>query len=247
MPPRRILVFGGTGEARALAAELLAAGFAPITSLAGVTRQPQLPPGEVQIGGFGGTAGIAAFVKRNDIAALVDATHPFAERISRHACSAASDAGIPCLRLERPAWVAEAGDNWIDVPGTAQAVAALPRDARVMVTVGRKAIASFFGRDDLKGVVRMIEAPPLPVPEGWTLLLERPPFQLESELALLHKHRIGYLVAKNSGAPSVTAKILAARQKQIAVVMIARPDKPKVPAFHAAKALVAALQQKLSP
>src|SRR5436309_1815209 len=148
MPGERILIFGGTAEARALAAALVEAGFKVVTSLAGVTTSPNLPEGEIRIGGLGGSAGIAAYALRENIAAIVDATHPFAAQISRHAHLAAVDRGLPCLRLERPAWRAETGDHWIEVPGMTQAVLVLPPSSRVMLTVGRKDLGLFLARQD---------------------------------------------------------------------------------------------------
>ena len=247
MPGERILVFGGTGDARLLAGALIEAGFAVITALAGVTSAPLLPPGEIHRGGFGGKAGISAFVARGGIAAIVDATHPFAVQISRHACGAAADRGIPYLRLERPPWVAEPGDRWIEVHSMEAAVAALPQAARVMLTVGRKELHLFLARPDLAGIARMIEEPAAELPAGWTLILERPPFSVESERQLIGKYRIGYLIAKNSGGEDTRAKLIAARERKIPVVMVARPVKPDGPSFRSADDLIPALRRMLYP
>jgi precorrin-6A/cobalt-precorrin-6A reductase len=238
---RRVLIFGGTGEARELAALLLRQGYDVITSLAGVTAEPLLPEGKLVRGGFGGAPGIAAFAKREGIAAIVDATHPFAARISAHAHDAARERGIPYLRLERPAWVAAEGDNWLMVSGIAEGVAAIPSQARVMLTIGRKAASAFLARRDLGGVARMIERPDGPMPDGWTLVLERPPFTPEREMALFDAHRVTVLVCKNSGGDQTRAKLVAAREKHVPVIMLARPAKPAAMTFADARQLSAAL------
>lgn len=247
MRAERILILGGTGEARGLAQELIDEGFPVVTSLAGVTASPHLPIGDVRRGGFGGKTGLVKYISDENIRAIADATHPYAAQISRHAHAAAQATGIPYLRLERPPWLAEATDRWIDVASVADAMAALPSGARPFVTIGRKEIAPFFARADLEGVVRMIEAPGVAVPPGWALIQARPPFSLESEIRLIEQHRITHLVAKNSGGEATWAKLIAAREKHIPVVMVARPDKPVASSFATAETLALALRRMLSP
>lgn len=246
MPAERVLILGGTNEALRLAKALTDEGFRAVTSLAGITASPHLPVGEVRRGGFGGEAGLADYVRGNNIRAIADATHPYAAQISRHAHGAAQSAKVPYLRLERPPWRAEPVDCWIEVASVADAVAALPRNARAFVTIGRKEVTPFFARPDLQGVARMIEAPRVAVPAGWIVIQARPPFSLDDEVRLLEHHRITHLVAKNSGGELTRAKIIAAREKKIPVVMVARPDKP-APSYSSAGALIAALRQLLSP
>ncbi|HEY5597626.1 MAG TPA: cobalt-precorrin-6A reductase [Kiloniellales bacterium] len=226
MPGKRILILGGTGEARALAGRLIDAGQDVVTSLAGVTQAPHLPKGEVRRGGFGGPQGLAAYLRDGGFEILIDATHPFAAQISRHAAEAAKACGLPIYRLERPAWVAEEGDHWIGVPNIAAAVAALPADARVFLTIGRKEVAPFLARADLTGVMRMIEAPEKAPPPRWHLILARPPFTIAGERELMAANRITHVVSKNAGGEETRAKLIAARETKIPVVMIARPAKP---------------------
>lgn len=241
MPNRRILVLGGTSDANVLAKELLKSGFDVVTSFAGVTENPVLPVGEIRVGGFGGEDGLFDYLKAEGFAALADATHPFAAQISRHGFNAAGRAGIPYLRLERSAWTPLPADNWISVPDTEAAVAALPYAARGMLTIGRKEIAPFLAREDLSGVARMIEKPIFDLPANWALVLARPPFSVEAERELLAFHKITHLVTKNAGGKLTVAKLMAARAQRIPVVMIERPQKPPAPAFGSAPALVAAL------
>ncbi|MBC8038894.1 MAG: cobalt-precorrin-6A reductase [Rhizobiales bacterium] len=243
----RILVLGGTGEAREVAQALVDDGFHIVTSLAGVTASPHLPVGEVRRGGFGGEAGLKNYIKRENISAIVDATHPYAAQISRHAQGAARTAGVPYLRLERPPWRAGPSDSWTEVATVADAVAALPSGARPFVTIGRKEIAAFFARADLDGVARMIEAPGVAVPPGWTLIQARPPFDVKREASLLESHRITHVVAKNSGGELTYAKLVAARERKIPVVLVARPGKPMAPTVSTVKALIPALRGMLSP
>jgi precorrin-6A/cobalt-precorrin-6A reductase len=243
----RILILGGTGDARALASVLAAEGFSVITSLAGVTENPLLPEGEVRRGGFGGVSGLMDYLRGEDIAAVADATHPFAQRMSEHAEAACRETGLPLLRLERPAWKAEAGDRWTTVSSVAEAAASLPGRSRALVTIGRKEIAPFLAREDISGVARMIEPPGLPLPARWTLLLQRPPFTVEAERRLMGEHAITRLVTKNAGGTATEAKLVAARVLGIPVTMVQRPLKPAVQTFDTAEELAAAVRGLLSP
>jgi precorrin-6A/cobalt-precorrin-6A reductase len=247
MRRERILILGGTGEARELAPMLAAQGFSVITSLAGVTENPLLPEGEVRRGGFGGIAGLADYLRREGIAMVADATHPFARQMSVHAEQACREAGLPLLRLERRAWRPEAGDRWTSVSSVAEAATSLPRGSRALVTIGRKEIAAFLAREDISGLARMIEPPDLPLPAGWTLLLQRPPFGLAEERKLMGEHAITRLVTKNSGGAATEAKLVAARELGISVTMVQRPHKPEVQTFETAKELAAAARRLLSP
>ena len=243
----RILILGGTGEARQLAAGLLAKGFDVISSLAGVTENPLLPDGLVRRGGFGGVAGLVAYLEAERITAIVDAAHPFAAQISAHAHAAAGVTGIPLLRLERPSWQAQDGDAWTVVPAVSAAIAALPTGTRALVTIGRKEIGGFFARRDIGGVARMIEEQAQPAPPGWTVILQRPPFTAEQEVALITHHAISHLVTKNSGGTETEAKITAARALALPVIMVARPLKPSTETFTSAAELGLALMAKLLP
>ena len=234
-----ILILGGTGEAVHLAGLLVAAGYDVVTSLAGVTANPVVPAGRLRRGGFGGAAGLARYVAEEGIALVVDGTHPFAAQISRHA----AEVDVPLLRLERPAWAVEA--NWTVVNSTAEAVAALPSGARALVTIGRKEVVGFFGRNDISGVARMIE--PVKAPANWMVLLGWPPFTLEDELALLGRHGISHLVSKNAGGAQTFAKIVAAREKNLPVIMVQRPPKPAVQSFESASDVAASLRLTISP
>ena len=242
MPNKRILVLGGTSDARTLAAELIAAGYETVTSLAGVTEAPVMPKGEVRVGGFGGEEGLYAYLRDGNFAALADATHPFAAQISQHGFNAAKRAGLPYLRLEREQWQPAAGDHWIGVLNIPGAVAALPPDSRVMLTIGRKEIAPFLERGDISGVARMIEISPIPMPANWQVILARPPFSFKAESDLLTKHSITHLVTKNAGGAQTEAKLAAARALGLPVILIARPVKPKGQTFASAPALVTALK-----
>ena len=242
MRSKRILILGGTSDARLLAQELVAAGHEPVTSFAGVTQTPSLPTGEIRVGGFGGEEGLYAYLKSESFAAVADATHPFAAQISQHGFNAAKRAGIPYLRLERDAWTPGPGDRWIGVTNIVDAVNFLPAGARVMLTIGRKEIAPFLARGDITGIARMIENPTLPLPSNWHLILARPPFGFEDERNLLSTQHISHLVTKNAGGPQTEAKLQAARALNLPVIMIARPSKPKGQTFTSAAALAAALR-----
>lgn len=229
-PARKVLVLGGTGEARALSGLLAREeGITAITSLAGRTGAPQPPAGEWRRGGFGGSDGLAAFLRREAIKLVADVTHPFAATMSRNALAACRRTGIAYVRLERPAWTPGPGDTWREVETVAAAAAALPIGARAFLTIGRSDIARFFERGDTRILARMIEPPAIALPPHVEILLARPPFGLEAELALLRGRGIDVLVCKNSGGEATRAKLAAARKLNLPVIMIRRPEKPDAP------------------
>lgn len=219
----RILILGGTAEARALAGRLVGMGHEVVTSLAGRTQTPKLPQGNVRVGGFGGIAGLETYLRAAHIERVVDATHPYAGTISANAVAAARGSGIPLVRLMRPAWEPEMGERWTMVESFSEAAAALPAGARVLVTTGHAELGRFLERNDCRLVVRLIERPGEPVPGHAKLILARPPYTLADELALMRGEAITHLVSKNSGGEQTRAKLEAARQLGIEVVMIARP------------------------
>jgi precorrin-6A/cobalt-precorrin-6A reductase len=239
MPPK-ILILAGTQEARLLANRLVRDGYDVTSSFAGVTENPLLPDGNMRKGGFGGVDGLRSYLADENIDVLIDATHPFAAVISAHA----AEAFPQVLRLERAAWTALKSDHWIDVADNEAALAALPFEAHVMLAIGRKEVEGFTARVDLKGVARMIEPPSAPLPENWELLLNRPPFVLEDEVALMQHHQITHLVSKNAGGRETSAKLEAARNLGLPVVMIARPFKPAVEIFHSVDAIAASIASR---
>ena len=219
----RVLILGGTTEAAALARGL--SGVGVITSLAGRTRAPAALPGEVRVGGFGGAEGLAAYLEERGITAVVDATHPFAATISRHAEAACRLRPTPRLILARPAWTRQPGDRWIEVDDMAAAVAAISAGARVFLTVGRQELTAFASRTDAWMLARVIDPPEQPI-DGVTLVTGRGPFDLEAERALLAEHGITVVVAKNSGGEASYPKLAAARELNIPVIMVRRPELP---------------------
>ena len=228
--PMKILILGGTAEAaglaRALAEDLRVAA---ITSLAGRTRAPAVVPGELRVGGFGGPEALAGYLTDNAIDLVVDATHPFAAQISRNAAQACDAAGVPRLLLARPPWTALPGDDWRPAADTAAAAAALPGlGRRAFLAIGRQELAAFAGLNDCWFLVRLVEAPEAPPPlADYRLVLGRGPFAVEEEIELLRDHRIHVVVSKNSGGAGASAKIAAARERALPVVMIERPPAPE--------------------
>jgi precorrin-6A/cobalt-precorrin-6A reductase len=219
---------GGTAEARELADALASARpeLVVVTSLAGRTLQPLAPAGQVRFGGFGGATGLVRYLTEETVAALVDATHPFARTIAANAAQAAATTGLPYLKLLRPPWRAVPGDDWREVADLPAAAGLLPPAARVFLAIGRMELQSFSHREDLKPLVRLVDPPSAPLPIKAEVVLGRGPFVLEDELELLRRHRIGWLVCKNSGGDSTEAKLAAARQLGLPVFMVARPPAP---------------------
>ena len=247
MPNDRVLILGGTREGRELASTLASEGYAVITSLAGATENPVLPVGEVRIGGCGGAEGLVQYIRDNGIAAIADATHPFAARMSSHAAEAARIVKLPLLRLERPEWTSQAGDRWTSVQSAAEAAEILPVGARALVTIGGREIGAFFARDGISGVARMIEPFRGRVPPMWNIILQRPPLAFDTEMQLLTQHRITHLVTKNAGSGDTSAKLEAARELRLPVIMIERPAKPRGLVFATSTELCAALRLQLLP
>lgn len=227
----RLLILGGTTEATRLAAALQ--GWPQLqvqTSLAGRTQQPILPAGVVRMGGFGGVAGLVGYLQTEAIDLLIDATHPFAVQISQHAVEAARIVGVPILRFQRPAWMPQSGDRWISVPDLPAAATALADlGDRIFLTIGRQELATFAHLRDRWFLMRMID-PPVDdsvLPPG-EILLERGPFSLEQERSRLLHYRIEAIVSKNSGGTATAAKLQAARELNLPVVMVDRPAQPTI-------------------
>ncbi|PSB03774.1 cobalt-precorrin-6A reductase [Merismopedia glauca] len=235
---KKVLILGGTGDAVLLAQKAAQIpGIEVISSLAGRTENPIVPA--TRVGGFGGAVGLANYLQSNQINFLIDATHPFAAKISHNAVLAAEKVGISHLMLIRPAWEKVAGDSWIEVESNEIAATVLPGLAkRVFLTIGRQELATFAHIQDIWFLMRAID-PPEPdilIPLG-ELLLARGPFTLSAELDLLIKHKIEAIVSKNSGGDATYAKIVAARESGIPVVMVQRPLFPageKVPDVESA-------------
>jgi precorrin-6A/cobalt-precorrin-6A reductase len=242
--PSRVLILGGTAEASALA-RLSAAepGLAPILSLAGRTASPLGAPIERRIGGFGGAEGLAAYLRREAIDLLIDATHPFAHQISINAAQAAALEQIPRLVLCRPPWAAGPGDDWRMVPAMAAAAAMLgdaPR--RVFLTIGRQELQPFQAvAAHHHYLIRSIDPPdPALLPPRAEVIIARGPFPEEAERALMERHRIEVLVTKNSGGAD--GKLSAARTLGLPVVMVARKPTPPGETVSEPRAALAWLQ-----
>lgn len=246
--PVRVLVLGGTSEARELVAHLSGVpGLVAIASLAGRTREPLALATTTRVGGFGGVAGLTRYLRDEGIAALIDATHPFAAQISHHAAEAAAAVGLPRLMLVRPAWEPVAGDRWQPVANHAAAAAQVPDlGQRIFLSIGRQELAAFAPLQNLWFLMRAIDppAPELPLPPG-ELLLQRGPFALDEERSLLQRYGIEAVVSKNSGGAATYAKIAAARELQLPVVMVQRPPLPVGEQVASAAAAIAWLQQQL--
>ncbi|MCE5289342.1 MAG: cobalt-precorrin-6A reductase [Nocardiaceae bacterium] len=219
----KLLVLGGTGEARELAAR--ADGFEVITSLAGRVQNPVMPVGEVRVGGFGGVDGLANWLQDNGIGAVVDATHPFAAIITENAAAACGQVGVPHVVLRRPGWSAGPLDRWIHVPSLAQAAAELPGE-RVFLAIGRQGVHHFAGDESRWFLIRAIDPPDGAMPQRHELLLRRGPFTLDDDLDLMRRYGIDAVVSKNSGGDLAEAKLEAARILGIPVVMVDRPPLP---------------------
>ena len=246
----RLLILGGTTEAVALAQALhdQHPQWDLVTSLAGVTRAPVTGPGRQRQGGFGGVAGLADYLRDEGINALIDATHPFAATMAGHAEQAARQADVARIKLVRPMWPCQSGDHWVAVDSPAGASQALQElGARsVFMTLGRRDLDAFTGLTDTRFTVRMIEPPDETLPFSRAdLILARGPFTVEDEETLIRDHGIDALVTKASGGAATHAKVIAARNLSVPVVMVARPEMPNGPSAESVEEVVAWLESVL--
>jgi precorrin-6A/cobalt-precorrin-6A reductase len=227
----RALILGGTGDANRLADALARNKIDAVYSYAGRTQIPLGHALPVRIGGFGGAEGLADFIRSEGITRVIDATHPFAAEMSRNAIEACSATKTPLLALERSPWRKVSGDNWIEVSDLDAAVAALPdQRANIFLAIGRQHLAPFAAKPQHTYTLRFVDAPDgaLPLPNA-EVIISRGPFTLEGDRALMQSRGITWLVARNAGGDGARAKIDAARELGIPVIMIARPKLPERP------------------
>lgn len=248
----RVLVLGGTTEASTLCRDLeQTPSISTTLSLAGVTQQPHLPTLSVRIGGFGGVDGLSTWLKTHGISALIDATHPFAATMSQHAATACGTTQTPLLRLERPDWQEMPDDRWFHAANLKEAASLLANSPkwrtapqRIFLTTGRKELAPFKIAPQHHYLIRSIDAPdPASLPPNATILLDRGPFDVNSEAKLMQDYGITLLVSKNSGGSATYPKLEAARLLRIPVLMIDRPVAcPHIPTVETAQQAMAWLQ-----
>ena len=222
----KTLILGGTREGRDLADLLVTGGHEVITSLAGRVRRPAHVVGEVRVGGFGGADGLADWLLGNGIDRVVDATHPFAEQISANAAMACRRTGTPLLRITRPSWASHPlADTWTWVDSHDDASKGAAGCGKVLLTVGKQSLDHYRNLPDV--AARMVELPEEPLPVSWQPLLERGPFTIESEKELLRDLGIDVLVTKDSGGSLTDAKLTAAGDLGVRVIVVRRAPVPK--------------------
>lgn len=225
---KKLLVLGGSQEARELTERVIQIPHLEvIVSLAGRTCQPSIKGAKIVTGGFGGVNGLIAYLQREKIDFVVDATHPFATQISQQVKIATSRLNIPQVTLTRGDWSPTTGDNWYEVDNYQRAAEIIPElgKKRIFLTIGRQQLTEFAHLSSFWFLMRMIETPtnPTKLPPG-EILLQRGPFTVVEERSLLEKHQIELIVSKNSGGKSTVAKVIAARQLKLPIVMIKRPQ-----------------------
>lgn len=231
---RNVLLLGGTTEASTLARLLASKGIAATLSYAGRTDNPRAQPVPVRVGGFGGVAGLARYLREHGVTHLVDATHPFAAMMSANAVEAARLAGVAHVALTRPAWEPVAGDHWTrvaDVDGAVAALAGPPR--RVMLALGRMHVEAFAAQGQHHYLLRFVDAPDSPptLPHH-SLIIDCGPFTAAGDSQLMQAHAIDLLVCKNAGGTGAEAKLIAARNLGLPVLMIDRPAMPERAEFY---------------
>lgn len=235
-----ILILGGTTEASALAQALAERNITATFSYAGRVAALKTQPLPVRVGGFGGVEGLISYLQTHRITHLVDATHPFAGQMSRHAAEATKATGTPLIALTRPEWQPKSGDHWQHVADMDAAVAALSGKAkRVMLAIGRMHLSDFTTQPQHHYLLRLVDTPdstpPLP---HHTVVVDRGPFTVDGDLALFQKHHIDVVVCKNAGGDGAAAKLAAARQLGLPVIMIDRPPSPQRQEVHRVDAVL---------
>ncbi|QXW03337.1 cobalt-precorrin-6A reductase [Rhodococcus globerulus] len=245
----RVLVLGGTGEGREIAARLAdSVDLEVVTSLAGRVRDPRWPEGEVRVGGFGGAEGLAGWLAENDIRALLDATHPFASRITANAHLAARTCEIPFAVCQRPSWAQHPQDRWFPARDLSHAAELVPvLGTRAFLTIGRQGVSAFAEVSGVSFLVRSIDPPTGAMPAPHELILARGPFDVESERELMRRRGIDVVVTKSSGGDQTYAKIVAARQLGLPVIVVERSPAPEgVESFNSPSAAAAWLESTVT-
>jgi precorrin-6A/cobalt-precorrin-6A reductase len=245
----KVLILGGTTEARQLAERLARrAGLEVTLSLAGRTASPVAHPVPIRVGGFGGAEGLADYLAAACVDALIDATHPYAHIISENAAAAARKAAVPFVALRRPPWRAVPGDRWIDVGDARAAVETIgPEGRNVFVTIGRNELAPFANAPQHRYLIRSVDPvePPLPLPHV-TYITARGPFGEADDRALMTQHKIDVVISKNSGGSAAYGKIAAARALGIEVIMQRRPPAADGPSVNTVEDALAWLDHALT-
>jgi precorrin-6A/cobalt-precorrin-6A reductase len=230
----KLLLLGGTAEARDLAARLAGRPeLSLVSSLAGRVRDPKLPAGEVRVGGFGGVPGLVDWLRDQRVDLVVDTTHPYAVTMQANAAAACGQLGLPRLRLARPGWRAQDGDRWHRADSLAGAAAVLASlGTRVFLTTGRQGLAAFAGLERLWFLIRCVDQPAGPMPARREVLLARGPYRREQERALMERFGVEVLVTKDSGGSLTAGKLEAARDLRLPVVVVRRPASPPGPSVE---------------
>jgi precorrin-6A/cobalt-precorrin-6A reductase len=245
----KALILGGTTEARQLAERLAPrAGLDVTLSLAGRTASPVAHPVPIRVGGFGGAEGLADYLVAERVDVLIDATHPYANIISKNAAAAARKVAVPLVALRRPAWSSRPGDRWIEVNDARAAVDAIGQGHRnVFVTIGRNELAPFASAPQHRYLIRSVDAvdPPLPLPHV-TYITARGPFSEPSDRALMTEHKIDVVISKNSGGSAAYGKIAAARALDLEVIMLRRPVAPDGPSVNTVEDALAWIDHALT-
>ncbi len=245
----RVLVLGGSSEASRLARSLSERTHIKATlSLAGRTANPASSPLPTRVGGFGGVEGLSRYIRGEGIEAVVDATHPFAAQMKRHAAEACAAVWTPLAAFSRPAWTKLPGDRWVEVDDAEAAARALGETPkRAFLTTGRLRVSAFAGASPHHFVLRSIDAPaPESAPASVEVVLARGPFSMRDEIELMTTRRIDVVVSKNSGGDATRAKIDAARELGLPVIMIRRPPTPARIVFEDLDGVLAWLEAQRS-
>lgn len=222
----KVLIFGGTGDARDIAERLVALGHDVTTSMAGKTQAPVLPKGNVRAGGFGSVARLRDFIQENRFDWIIDALHPYAVTMSGNLIAATKTMDVRVVRLARPDWEMPPTAIVERFTSAADAITSAPEAARLLITSGHQDLDCLKARSDCTAQIRLIEPPETPLPANASILLDRPPYTLEGEVALMQGHAITHLITKDGGSTATRGKIDAAAELGVTICLITRPEPP---------------------
>jgi precorrin-6A/cobalt-precorrin-6A reductase len=235
----KVLLLAGTAEAREIAESLNRMGVQSVASLAGTTRAAKRLPIPMRVGGYGSAKAFADYLRTEDITHVLDATHPFAARMSIRSVQVCRVLGVPYLQVLRPAWTPQAGDQWTLLQSEAEAAEHIPKTACVFLATGRQMLEQFRNLEGRRLILRQIDPPTAPFPfEGGEFLIGRPPFSIKDEISVFVRLGVDWLVVKNAGGAASRSKLDAARKLGLPVAMIQRPEQPNCETVPHASAAV---------
>ena len=222
---KKILIIGGTQEGNKLANYFKEHNLEYIISYAGVVEEVYKKKFKKRVGGFGGKIGIFNFIKQNKITHVIDASHPFSQKISLNTYNVCKSYNIPIITYTRKPWFERKNDNWIKVGDFNESADYLKGEAKnVFLAIGKKNLQVFKKYPQHCYLLRVINNQDINnLFPNQKCIAYNSKLNVEEEIKILKKYKIEVIVSKNSGGNLAYNKIIAARKLKIPVVIISRP------------------------